>query len=68
MTSTAASDPTILSSKRAVHVGGLANKVTPQLLRAAMIPFGTMKSLDIVRTRTVSSIWNQSLACMLLDM
>jgi hypothetical protein len=47
MTST---DPTILSSKRAVYVGGLAEGVTPQLLRAAMIPFGNIKSLDIVRT------------------
>jgi hypothetical protein len=44
------SDPTILSSKRAVYVGGLAEGVTPQLLRAAMIPFGNIKSLDIVRT------------------
>lgn len=45
---TTASDPTILSSKRAVYVGGLADAVTPQLLRAAMIPFGPIKSLDIV--------------------
>eukprot|EP00980_Cylindrotheca_fusiformis_P009682 scaffold2141_cov120-Cylindrotheca_fusiformis.AAC.17 len=45
MTSTA--DPSILSSKRAVYVGGLADEVTPQLLRAAMIPFGNIKSLDI---------------------
>jgi hypothetical protein len=48
MASAAASDPTILSSKRAVYVGGLADEVTPQLLRAAMIPFGDIKSLDIV--------------------
>jgi peptidyl-prolyl isomerase E (cyclophilin E) len=47
MTSNAASDPTVLSSKRAVYVGGLADDVTPQFLRAAMIPFGTIKSLDI---------------------
>lgn len=51
MTSTAASDPTILSSKRAVYVGGLDKEVTPQLLRAALIPFGNIKSLDIVSTR-----------------
>ena len=43
-------DPTILSSKRAVYVGGLAPGVNRQLLRAAMIPFGNVKSLDIVRT------------------
>jgi RNA recognition motif-containing protein len=48
MASAAASDPTILSSKRAVYVGGLADEVTSQLLRAAMIPFGDIKSLDIV--------------------
>lgn len=45
--SNAASDPTILASKRAVYVGGLASEVTPALLRAAMIPFGDIKSLDI---------------------
>jgi peptidyl-prolyl isomerase E (cyclophilin E) len=45
MTSTA--DPSILSSKRAVFVGGLAQEVTPPLLRAAMIPFGNIKSLDV---------------------
>ena len=43
----AASDPSILASRRAVYVGGLADEVTPQLLRAAMIPFGNIKSLDI---------------------
>ena len=47
-TSTPASDPTILASKRAVYVGGLADDITPQLLRAALIPFGPIKSLDIV--------------------
>lgn len=45
MTSTA--DSSILSSRRAVYVGGLAEEATPQLLRAAMIPFGNIKSLDI---------------------
>ena len=56
MTSTApASDPTILASKRAVYVGGLAESVTPQLLRAAMIPFGPIKSLDMVSLRCGAS-------------
>jgi len=45
------SDPTILASKRAVYVGDLADRVTPDLLRAAMIPFGPIKSLDMVRIR-----------------
>jgi hypothetical protein len=44
-----ASDLTLLSSKRAVYVGGLADSVTPSLLRAAMIPFGDILSVDIVR-------------------
>jgi hypothetical protein len=48
VSSTPGSDPTILASKRAVYVGGLADGITPQLLRAAMIPFGPIKSLDIV--------------------
>jgi RNA recognition motif-containing protein len=54
MTSNAGSDPNILASKRAVYVGGLAKDVTPQLLRAAMIPFGNIKSLDIVSTVATS--------------
>ena len=37
----------IVTSKRAVYVGGLGEDVTPQILRSAMIPFGTIKSLDI---------------------
>mmetsp|Transcript_28029 Transcript_28029/g.65799 ORF Transcript_28029/g.65799 Transcript_28029/m.65799 type:complete len:150 (+) Transcript_28029:606-1055(+) len=36
-----------VTSKRAVYVGGLGEDVTPQILRSAMIPFGTIKSLDI---------------------
>lgn len=40
-------DPSILASKRAIYVGGLAEGVNPQILRAAMIPFGNIKSLDI---------------------
>jgi peptidyl-prolyl isomerase E (cyclophilin E) len=45
--SNAASDPSILAGQRTVYVGGLAGEVTPALLRAAMIPFGDIKSLDI---------------------
>jgi len=44
-----ATDPSILSSKRAVYVGGLDKNVTPTLLRAAMLPFGNIQSLDMVR-------------------
>ncbi|KAL3944082.1 MAG: hypothetical protein SGBAC_001868, partial [Bacillariaceae sp.] len=39
--------PSILASKRAIYIGGLAEGVNPQILRAAMIPFGNIKSLDI---------------------
>ncbi len=66
MTSTApSSDPTILSSKRAVYVGGLADEVTPQLLRAAMIPFGPIKSLDIVSSCSVLAREND-IYCLIL--
>lgn len=40
-------DPSILASKRAIYVGGLAEEVNAQILRAAMIPFGNIKSLEI---------------------
>jgi hypothetical protein len=41
-------DPSVLSSKRVVYVGGLADQVTVDLLRAAMIPFGPIKSVEMV--------------------
>ena len=37
----------LVASKRVVYVGGLAEDVSQQILRSAMIPFGTIKSLDI---------------------
>ena len=47
-TATAAGEAGILvASKRVVYVGGLADDVSPQILRSAMIPFGNIKSLDI---------------------
>ena len=42
-------DAAILLSKRAVYVGGLGDGANPQLLRAAFIPFGPVKSVDMVR-------------------
>lgn len=46
--STSAGDARMLvASKRVVYVGGLADDVTQQVLRSAMIPFGNIKSLDI---------------------
>ena len=41
-------DPSILDSKRVVYVGGLAKDVTIPLIRACMIPFGPIHSIDMV--------------------
>jgi hypothetical protein len=43
-------DASVLNSKRVVYVGGLAGEVTIPLLRACMIPFGPIHSIDMVRT------------------
>ena len=42
-------DVSVLNSKRVVYVGGLADEVTIPLLRACMIPFGPIHSIDMVR-------------------
>ena len=50
-------DASLLNSKRVVYVGGLAEEVTIPLLRACMIPFGPIHSIDMVsekRTGVVS--------------
>ena len=41
-------DANVLNSKRVVYVGGLADEVTIPLLRACMIPFGPIHSIDMV--------------------
>lgn len=46
-------NPSLLASKRVVYVGGLADKTTVPLLRAAFVPFGTIASVDMVRTRRI---------------
>jgi RNA recognition motif-containing protein len=38
-----------LASKRVVYVGGLAEKATAVGLRAVFIPFGSIRSIDVVR-------------------
>jgi RNA recognition motif-containing protein len=43
-------DPILLSTKRVIYVGGLPNATTIPMLRAAFIPFGTINSIDMVRT------------------
>ena len=47
-TSTSAlSNTPILQSRRSIYVGGLAEGVSPMTVRAAFIPFGPIKSVDI---------------------
>jgi peptidyl-prolyl isomerase E (cyclophilin E) len=41
------SDSTVLASKRVVYVGGLGDDITQHIVRAAFIPFGNLKSVDI---------------------
>lgn len=41
------SQPNSLQSRRSVYIGGLSDTVTEDQLRAAMIPFGPLKSIDI---------------------
>ena len=45
--STAASSQPTLQSRRSLYVGGLADEVKEINLRAAMIPFGPLKSIDM---------------------
>jgi peptidyl-prolyl isomerase E (cyclophilin E) len=47
MAETAAVEATLLASKRVVYVGGLGDNVNQNIVRAAFIPFGTLKSVDI---------------------
>lgn len=45
----AAVQASAVASKRVVFVGGLADGANVTLLRAAMIPFGPITSVDMVR-------------------
>ncbi len=38
----------VLQSRRSLYVGGLGDEVNESILRAAMIPFGPLKSVEIV--------------------
>lgn len=54
-------DPAMLASKRVVFIGGLPDEATVQMVRAAMIPFGDIKSVDLVRSEHLllsKSHWN----------
>lgn len=46
-------DPSILASKRVVFIGGLPDEATATMVRAAMIPFGDIRSVDMVRAIAV---------------
>ena len=41
-----------LHSRRALYVGGLADDVTEEMLRAAFLPFGPLKSVEMPRDYT----------------
>jgi RNA recognition motif-containing protein len=43
---------TIVQSKRALYVGGLGDDVSQVTLRAAFIPFGPLKTIDIVSRKS----------------
>ena len=43
----ASSGAPALQSNRSLYVGGLADDVTPITLRAALVPFGPLKSIDV---------------------
>lgn len=49
----ASSSEPVLQSRRSLYVGGLAGEVNENTLRAAMIPFGPLKSIEIV-SETIS--------------
>ena len=44
----ASSAEPVLQSRRSLYVGGLGDEVNESILRAAMIPFGPLKSVEIV--------------------
>jgi RNA recognition motif-containing protein len=48
----ASSSEPVLHSRRSLYVGGLSNDVNESSLRAAMIPFGPIQSIEIVSPNT----------------
>mmetsp|Transcript_9653 Transcript_9653/g.18119 ORF Transcript_9653/g.18119 Transcript_9653/m.18119 type:complete len:146 (-) Transcript_9653:74-511(-) len=46
-TNASSSSQPVLQSRRSLYVGGIANEVTEVTLRATMIPFGPIKSIEI---------------------
>lgn len=60
MASAEGPDPSILSSKRVVYVGGLADHANQQTVRAAFIPFGSVQSVDMVGYRVEEYCCNEN--------
>ena len=52
-------DPAVLASKRVVFIGALPDDATVTMVRAAMIPFGDIKSVDMVRTVVLSTCYGE---------
>jgi RNA recognition motif-containing protein len=59
--------PAVLASKRVVYIGGLAEEATSQLVRAALIPFGSIKSVDMVRYRCYITYFRMSICLSMLS-
>lgn len=47
ITTAASAGAPALQSNRSLYVGGLSEDVTPITLRAALVPFGPLKSIDV---------------------
>ena len=52
-------DPAVLASKRVVFIGALPDDATVTMVRAAMIPFGDIKSVDMVRNVVSSTCYEE---------
>ena len=57
-----------LDSKRVVYVGGLADGISIPLIRACMIPFGPIHSIDMVRQKSTRFVYFTLLAFLLACM
>ena len=51
-----APDASLLATKRIVYVGGLGEEIKEDLIRAAFIPFGTIKSVMMVRSKNMKLV------------
>lgn len=56
-----APDASLLATKRIVYVGGVGDDIKEELIRAAFIPFGSIKSVSMVRM--FCSVYSLCLVC-----